>query len=778
MKKSFIVGLFSSILFHSLAAQTHDYIPVNQAKPETAEYIRVSHSSDLRMLRKLLRRDALPTAVQFSNTANPLQFITVLQASKPALHFVNTPLPDDSSLAPILKSAKLVFENYSQMPFFKSPLFKQFKGELVFLNCKIEDENFLSQISDSLSLCFYNCNNSFAALQNLAAKGFNKTSIEIYSDSVFLYQNYISLPFKNIAVGLSNQYNPAYEPENMQLFYNPIAGTNLFLKYGDENFTKSQNQWIDSVFKKLGFAQRVQTKTALNSNISKVLGAETKIQPNSITSNLQELNSEKTESLDIPANENTTMVLQNGSVLRFPKNAFTDSTGRLADGDINITVVSYDDAADMIVNKIPMTTMVGNKTEILVSNTMLNIQASSKGIPLKLAPGKSIDWVARKAPTPVDSFYALANNADYWINYGLAQKSAAPTPMVNPFDTSKVLKNLDNTSLDDRYEDPEYWNCLDKKTKRGLRIHNSARSYLRHQNNRPLINNRAAMTSEEFGYYIKKGQRMLQIKRVAHEDSLRKHNIYFTLNNLKSNVLFSELSPLANFEFRYAGNATKKQFFAMFRKNPIHDFRIIYTPGDEEGILELKTLKGFIQVVFSLIEEHYSERARQRCVRSFERRHRQYLRELEYKRKAFAKHLQINRVRALLGINGGRYWISQGATAPIITLGNCNIDQILKNYPLQPLVLKFADTVISNQFKYAAVPFNKLNTSIIFRNPNEIVFNEKATDKIVFITAENTYFSYKFTKSELTINAEGTLQLTVNPQPHSSEADMRKFVME
>ncbi len=92
-----------------------------------------------------------------------------------------------------------------------------------------------------------------------------------------------------------------------------------------------------------------------------------------------------------------------GSVVRIPANAFTDSTGKVVDGPVEIRYREFHDPASIFIAGIPMTYDSAGQQYHFESAGMLEITAWQNGHPLKTNPAAPIR-VAMASNTPEDKF--------------------------------------------------------------------------------------------------------------------------------------------------------------------------------------------------------------------------------------------------------------------------------------------------------------------------------------------------------------------------------------
>lgn len=105
---------------------------------------------------------------------------------------------------------------------------------------------------------------------------------------------------------------------------------------------------------------------------------------------------------------------------------------------------------------------------------------------------------------------------------------------------------------------------------------------------------------------------------------------------------FPELRAFDNFEFELEEYMKSSKFRELYKKNKVYnDIRIYYEPGDNYGIIELKSSTGFTEIRFKT----YRTNAKGTMVKniSFIRLYRKYQRLLNIKARFF--NLEINKIQ-------------------------------------------------------------------------------------------------------------------------------------
>ena len=164
--------------------------------------------------------------------------------------------------------------------------------------------------------------------------------------------------------------------------------------------------------------------------------------------------------VEVPANKASTIELENGGSIEFPKNAFIDEKGQVISGDVEVKWKEYHSLTDIMFSGIPMVYDSAGSDFNLVSGGMFTISASQSGEEVNLAPGKK----AKVNLSSINSqeqfnFYELNEETGAW-NYELTAKAEIKDDLEKGV---KPVKGDDDFSMIDIELDMREFPELDSK---------------------------------------------------------------------------------------------------------------------------------------------------------------------------------------------------------------------------------------------------------------------------------------------------------------------------
>lgn len=711
-----------------------DYVPVSAAGLRTFA-VEVKNLRDVKKLRQLEKKDIRITDILCASHVG----IRELAAGKSALgdletlHFRFPCWPADSLPRKLAGVKKLVLEGYQDSLLSKCLWLQHFTGELVFVNCSFKQVEAV-QLHASELTCI-SC--SIPYLSQLAKADKGLKVLTICHKIGQLLPVIGPVPGVQTRISLTENYIP--DDFFAAAFDYRFNETNSDLML-EQNLSEQDGKlphWLDSVIVAMGYSSEALPEISSQQNdIKKMAAQKMEAVSNSILNQSGSAKgSETTTEVELYTNKPELVFLKSGAILNVEPGTFCDSAGNPV-SEVQLRITEYNNPYEMMMGNVPMTAMVGGQPVILESNTMFDIQAFSKGKALKIAEGKEIKLFPKTAPRTDDSLYTMGHGGSTWqLATGANLSQSLP---VYPLDTATLLASVDLTSFDDRYEDLNYWFLLDQKSKKEYRTAASNKNYVKRNASSNLLYVKLGKGDKySTEQVIKRKQKTIALLRHYYTDSLRKKNVYFELESLKRSQVFPELQSYNSYWFRYTGPETKREFAAKMRGIKIHDIRIIWEPGNTDGVVELKTQKGFIPLPFSIGEEYSTAADIRSRLRNFSRRYTRYLEQLNYKRRAFNRHNQLKKEMALNMSNIG---LGTLPYAGINTIGMCNIDRVMAAYKNMKLArLQWKDSADESKYIRASLFFEKVNTCVTFHPMADFYITEGSNKKLI-LTDKNGQF--------------------------------------
>ncbi len=121
----------------------------------------------------------------------------------------------------------------------------------------------------------------------------------------------------------------------------------------------------------------------------------------------------------VNAGKGATINYKTGSIIEIPKNAFTDDSGNLVKGDIEIRYREFHDVAEIFVSGIPMTYDSAGVRYHFESAGMMQIEGYQNGKKVNIAPDKKINvQLASNDNSTKYNLYELDTNKNNWSCLG------------------------------------------------------------------------------------------------------------------------------------------------------------------------------------------------------------------------------------------------------------------------------------------------------------------------------------------------------------------------
>ncbi len=332
----------------------------------------------------------------------------------------------------------------------------------------------------------------------------------------------------------------------------------------------------------------------------------------------------------IDPNTTTTLAFNDQSILSIPAGAFIDKNGKTVTNDITIAYRSIRTPEEILSSGIPMDFDSGGQKNLFKTNGMFEIRAFAGNEELQIKNGSSLSLnFLSKADSTKYNLYRINDQSGQWT-------STNSTLQQNQRNLN-FGQYIDKTSFEDRYNNLKCINVLPDNVQNGtvewhLSNMNSKRNYTR-------MSMRANGNAKK--NKIRTGRNL--IKLTTRADVTDKDNpklfIQFNLSRTSRSVslaeeCFPELMPFENFEFEMEEYMKSTKFRELYKKNKVYnDIRIYYEPGDNYGIIELKSTTGYTELRFKT----YRTNAKGNIVKniSFIRLHRKYMRLLNFKARSF-----------------------------------------------------------------------------------------------------------------------------------------------
>ncbi len=427
--------------------------------------------------------------------------------------------------------------------------------------------------------------------------------------------------------------------------------------------------------------RRGGVQTVRSENIFKTPNGFKPLRP--VTSNEQ--------SVLIDPNTTTYLAFNDQSVLSIPSGAFIDKNGKTVTEDITIAYRSIRTPEEILSSGIPMDFDSGGQKNLFKTNGMFEIRAYAGNEELQIKNGTSLSL---NFPTRSDStnynLYQINDQTGKWTSINRILRLSQRTMSYSEY--------LDKTSFEDRYNNLKCVNVLPEKISNGTvewDLSTSKRNYIRMK----MRKNAKAQKDK-----IRANRNLVKILTRAELTDKDNPKLFISFNLSRTNqtkslmeYCFPELRAFDNFEFELEEYMKSTKFRELYKKNKVYnDIRIYYEPGDNYGIIELKSSTGFTELRFKT----YRTNAKGTMVKniSFIRQFRKYQRLLNIKARYF--NLEINKIQ----MSSGRYSDDIYSTSKteingynneykidIKVLGFFNCDQIyrIKN----PLVITQADFI-------------------------------------------------------------------------------------
>lgn len=332
----------------------------------------------------------------------------------------------------------------------------------------------------------------------------------------------------------------------------------------------------------------------------------------------------------IDPNTTTTIAFNDQSILSIPSSAFIDKNGKIVTKDITIAYRSMRTPEDILSSGIPMDFDSAGQNYLFKSNGMFEIRAFAGNEELQIKNGSSLKL---NFPANTDStkynLYRINDQSGQWTttNFSLQQNQR----------NINYGQYLDKTSFEERYNNLKCINVLPENVQYGtvewnLSNINSKRNYTRML----MRSNDNAKKNK-----IRAGRNLIKLMTRADMTDKGNPKLFIRFNMASSNQslsilesCFPELKAFENFEFELEDYMKSTKFRDLYKKNKVYnDIRIYYEPGDNYGIIELKSTTGFTEFRFKT----YRTNAKGNMVKNtnFIRLHRKYMRLLNFKARSF-----------------------------------------------------------------------------------------------------------------------------------------------
>lgn len=344
----------------------------------------------------------------------------------------------------------------------------------------------------------------------------------------------------------------------------------------------------------------------------------------------------------IDPNTTTTLAFNDQSILSIPAGAFIDKNGKTVTSDITIAYRSIRTPEEILSSGIPMDFDSGGQKNLFKTNGMFEIRAFAGNEELQIKNGSSLSLnFLSKADSTKYNLYRINDQTGKWTSLNntlrLSQRSIT------------YSEYIDKTSFEDRYNNLKCINVLPENILNGTLewdLSTSKRNYTRMK----MRKNAKAQKDK-----IRSDRNL--VKFITRADLTDKDNpklfVRFNLSRTNQSIslmetCFPELRAFDNFEFELEDYMKSAKFRELYKKNKVYnDIRIYFEPGDNYGIIELKSSTGFTELRFKT----YRTNAKGTMVKniSFIRLYRKYQRLLNIKARYF--NIEINKIQ----MSSGRY---------------------------------------------------------------------------------------------------------------------------
>lgn len=342
------------------------------------------------------------------------------------------------------------------------------------------------------------------------------------------------------------------------------------------------------------------------------------------------------QSVLVDPNTSTTLALNDQSILSIPPGAFVDKNGKTVTEDVTIAYRSIRSPEEILSSGIPMDFDSGGQTNLFRTNGMFEIRAYAGNEELQIKNGSSLQL---NFPTNRDStqynLYQINDQTGKWTSLNRILRLSQSTITYSEY--------LDKTSFEDRYNNLKCINALPENINNGTIQWDLSTGK---RNNTRMKMRKSSNAQKD---KIRANRNLVKI--LTRADLTDKDNpklfISFNLNRTNQTkslmeYCFPELRAFDNFEFELEEYMKSSKFRELYKKNKVYnDIRIYYEPGDNYGIIELKSSTGFTEIRFKT----YRTNAKGTMVKniSFIRLYRKYQHLLNIKARFF--NLEINKIQ-------------------------------------------------------------------------------------------------------------------------------------
>ncbi|MFM6984839.1 MAG: hypothetical protein ACKOXF_11950 [Chitinophagaceae bacterium] len=344
----------------------------------------------------------------------------------------------------------------------------------------------------------------------------------------------------------------------------------------------------------------------------------------------------------IDPNTTTTLAFNDQSILSIPPGAFIDKNGKTVTDDIVIAYRSIRTPEEILSSGIPMDFDSGGQRNLFKTNGMFEIRAYAGNEELQIKNGSSLSLNYLTKPDSTKyNLYRINDQTGNWNSLNNTLRFSQRSISYSEY--------IDKTSFEDRYSNLNCINVLPENIKNGSvewNLSTSKRNFTRMK----MRKNGKAQKDK-----IRSDRNLIKI--LTRADITDKDNpklfIRFNLNRANGSIslmetCFPELRPFDNFEFELEDYMKSTKFRELYKKNKVYnDIRIYFEPGDNYGIIELKSSTGFTEIRFKT----YRTNAKGAMVKniSFIRLYRKYQRLLNLKARYF--NIEIIKIQ----MSSGRY---------------------------------------------------------------------------------------------------------------------------
>ncbi len=482
-----------------------------------------------------------------------------------------------------------------------------------------------------------------------------------------------------------------------------LGATEIVLGYNDSNnrnkriyissYCSNCDLSIDSmkaiVMTNIPGASTYQRSTFRRGGIQTVRTENVFKTPNGFKPLRPETSNEQTVLID--PNTTTTLAFNDKSILSIPSGAFVDKNGKTVTEDITIAYRSIRSPEEILSSGIPMDFDSGGQTNLFKTNGMFEIRAYSGNEEVQIKNGSSLSL--NYLTKPDSTKYNL-----YLINDQTGKWSSLSSTMRLSQRTLSYSEYIDKTNFEDRYNNLKCINVLPENINNGTvewNLSTSKRNFTKMK----MRKNAKAQKDK-----IRADRNLVKILTRADITDKDQPKLFISFNLSRTNqskslmeYCFPELMAFDNFEFELEEYMKSTKFRELYKKNKVYnDIRIYYEPGDNYGIIELKSSSGFTELRFKT----YRTSANGSVIKniSFIRQFRKYQRLLNIKARYF--NFEINKIQMTRGRYSDDIYNTTIAETnalnveykvDINVLGFFNCDQIyrIKN----PLVITQADFI-------------------------------------------------------------------------------------